>query len=373
VTGQRPLYFPSEQQELLLKAALLSGPAAIGNWNAWREMVSVEDLDAGSQRLLPMLYQKLRVEQIEHPDMARYRSVYRHTWVENQHRIYRASGILNLLAEAGISVILLKGIALSALYYGDVGQRPMSDLDFLVKPEAVQEAARLLQAAGWDAKELPLLGIASFRSVNHAVMLTRPQSLDQIDLHWHVLHERCWESADEEFWLRSRKMLIGSRTVSTLSDTDHLLHTCLHGSRQNQVAPIRWVADAMMIVCHGEVDWPYLVASANAGGYARRVTSILRYLVDTFDAPVPAEIFSDFEKVGHKRIERFEEMLARHRLPEFFATLGHVCAFFWRNPGYRKTPLGFFKFLKARWGSTSLAAALRESSLRSAKHIFRQR
>lgn len=66
---------PTADQELLLKALLSDDETAIQSWEAWRERVAFEHLDAGSQRLLPLLLDKLQRLDIKHPDLSKYRSV----------------------------------------------------------------------------------------------------------------------------------------------------------------------------------------------------------------------------------------------------------------------------------------------------------
>jgi hypothetical protein len=46
--------WPTEQQELLLKAALLKGEPAIQAWERWVSQVDINDLDQGSLRLTPL-------------------------------------------------------------------------------------------------------------------------------------------------------------------------------------------------------------------------------------------------------------------------------------------------------------------------------
>ena len=145
---RRPSYLPDEEQELLLKAILLDGDAAIANWQAWRARVSVEHMDFASQRLLPLLLQKLETLGIDHPDLLRYRSVARHIWLDNQLRMRTAVQILSRLEEAGVPTMPLKGLALAPLYYGGFRMRAMNDFDILVRPENVGAACALLNALG---------------------------------------------------------------------------------------------------------------------------------------------------------------------------------------------------------------------------------
>ena len=52
-------FWPTHEQELLLKAVLLQGEGSIAAWKSWADAIDFDQLDAGSQRLLPLLYRNL--------------------------------------------------------------------------------------------------------------------------------------------------------------------------------------------------------------------------------------------------------------------------------------------------------------------------
>jgi Uncharacterised nucleotidyltransferase len=68
-----------------------------------------------------------------------------------RHR--RIEGLLCLIdhcaREAGIAAVALKGVALHALDVYRAGDRPMADVDLLVRPEDVREAVRMLERLGY--------------------------------------------------------------------------------------------------------------------------------------------------------------------------------------------------------------------------------
>lgn len=90
--------------------------------------------------------------------------------------------IMDRFASAGIRALPLKGSLLARELYGDVAARSSIDIDVLVAPEHLNEAARLLSRCGWrwetDTRRvggLPLL---------HET-LVHP-SLPRVELHWRV-------------------------------------------------------------------------------------------------------------------------------------------------------------------------------------------
>lgn len=370
MTRKRLAYFPTPQQELLLKAALLDGPDAVESWKAWKAAIAVEDIDTGSQRLLPCLYRNLAAQGVSDPDMARYKSVYRYVWVENQLRARQAQILLSLLERAGIEVMLLKGLALASIYYDDPGLRPMGDMDFLVRPEQAEAAGRVLADGGWHSPFMAFLDQPGFRNTNHAIFYDKPGNPMQMDLHWHIAHERCWDGADADLWQHAQAFSLRGHPARSLGDTDQLFHTCIHGARQNAVAPIRWVADALTILRRRRIDWLRLLEKLREDGYARRFLVLLSYLELEFAAPVPRDFLEALAAVPVRRVERFEAMLTRWRLPAFLAAAGQFCAFYVRHPHYARGMRGFVRFATARWGTQTIANTMRNGLTRSARHLF---
>src|SRR3989454_3864660 len=57
--------------------------------------------------------------------------------------------ILATLAARGIEALLLKGAGLAYTAYASFADRPMGDIDVLVRPEQAEEAWSLFRAQGW--------------------------------------------------------------------------------------------------------------------------------------------------------------------------------------------------------------------------------
>ena len=99
---------------------------------AWTEGVDLQTLDAGSVRLLPSLYLRLKEAGIDHPWLAGMRGWYRRTLYRNRLIVHRGLDLTEKLESRGVPALLLKGSPLIALYYKDPGARPMGDFDLMV-------------------------------------------------------------------------------------------------------------------------------------------------------------------------------------------------------------------------------------------------
>ncbi|MEN8188234.1 MAG: nucleotidyltransferase family protein [Thermodesulfobacteriota bacterium] len=72
----------------------------------------------------------------------------------NQVRLSLLKEVLKLLQQAGIEVVVLKGMVLASQIYSEIGMRPMRDIDLLLKEESFEDAENVLSGLGFRA-EIP--------------------------------------------------------------------------------------------------------------------------------------------------------------------------------------------------------------------------
>ncbi len=316
---------PTRAQELLLRAALLSGADAAGAWSRWRACADLNHLDPGSFRLLPLLYHNLKAQGISDPLMNKLKGIHRMAWCRNQVLLERFALLLNALHGDGIGTMVLKGAAVTLLHYRDHGLRPMQDLDVLVRPEAAPAAVALLERLGWKPlRPLPEGRRASFFRTVHSISFADAAGRE-CDLHWHVLTECCYPHADDDFWEASAPLDVHGAQTRALCPADQLLHVCVHGARWNAIAPIRWVADAMVILRTSPgLDWRRLVAQARQRCIVLPLRETLRYLRDFLSAPLPAGAMEELASFPVRPVERMEYRV-RIRGPGRLGFLPEAC------------------------------------------------
>ena len=59
--------WPTETQELLLRACLMNDHQALAAWQQWQVVFESGSFDEGSRRLLPLLYRNLKNQKITGP------------------------------------------------------------------------------------------------------------------------------------------------------------------------------------------------------------------------------------------------------------------------------------------------------------------
>jgi hypothetical protein len=369
---QRDLAFlPTAAQEQLLKACLRTGDLAVDAWESWRQSSSLDDIDYASQRLLPLLYHNLRSLQIKHPDLKRYESAYRHAWFQNQMAWRAARVAINALDAAGIPSMTLKGMAMASLYYGNMALRPMHDIDLMVRDEKLERIVATLEEIGWKIKP----STAPQGCWRDYVLVANEMSLcneggQEIDLHWHLQYEYCRNEIDERFWSRSRMADINGMPARTISDTHHLVHTCIHGAKWDEVRPIRWVADGCKILGSAQIDWVEVLHLARSYEMKLPIRDTLRYLKDVFECEVPGDVLAELELLPESPDEQFQ-----YRILQLAKPYSPLLALRMRFRHYRHvtngqpTLYGFIGYLKASYGESSLLALVNNLMRRALPRI----
>ena len=265
-------YLPTPEQHQLLRASLLHDPAAVReSFDAWKSLVHIDRIDQGAMRLLPLLYRNLQRAGIDDPLLPRLKGVYRQVWFRNQLILDQGQRALRALAEADIPTIVLKGAALVQTVYAEPALRPMEDFDVLVPREHFARSVKVLLGTGWNFQP-PLADPEPHFLFQHAVGFRRDGG-GELDLHWTAmgLSRDGWPYAD-----------------GVLAPADQLLQICTHATRFNpDIPPIRWAADAYLLLTRGAFPWDEMVELARERRLSLVMLRALEYLRDGLEVIVP--------------------------------------------------------------------------------------
>ncbi len=126
-----------------------------------------------------------------------------------------------------------------------------------------------------------------------------------------MLAEATFRGADESFWADSVPLQVNTIQARALNPTDQLLHACLHGFRANELASIRWIADAVTILRTSQRDWTRLVNLARKWHVTAPLAASLSYLCPTFPTPIPGDVVGELKAVRVDLGERryFEKLV----------------------------------------------------------------
>lgn len=230
--------------------------------------------------------------------------------------------ILDLFGRAGIEVMLLKGCGLVYDVYGSFLKRPMSDLDFLVRPTRAAEAWALLRQEGWTwpadrwptelyraHHHLPPLVPPSAGLGNSTVEIHRALLPDGHPFHWPV----------EGVWSSARPVRVGGvrRAVLAPSVQDQLLHVCVHFAWSHEMRWGSWRAlrDVNALIRRQDLSWARFVSAARKARATTCCYWTLRLARDVTQAAIPDRVLRDLRP---PRPELVLSRLEQHYLESLF-------------------------------------------------------
>lgn len=189
------------------------------DWGSWL-------IDARTQGVVPLLYRLVDEHPTDLSDAQRadLRQVFGATMCRLVQLEHHAIDISERLRAAGIRSVVLKGGASAHLDYDEPTMREFSDVDLLVEPHHLDEAARVIEAAGWS-QGYPLP--AGHDRFTHAI--TFVCSGMELDLHQRIARRALGRLVQPVDLLdRSVEFTIAGRTVRALAPDDRLLHAAVH-------------------------------------------------------------------------------------------------------------------------------------------------
>jgi hypothetical protein len=287
---------------------------APADWDLFHQM-------ADREGVAPLMYWKLKDSPVAvpHSTFDLLRSTYYQTLAQNTLMYQELGRILGALDEAGIPVIMLKGAALAATVYEDIGLRPMGDLDLLVKREQIDQTMQVLDRIGFKVSDNPGLAPWLGRIAKHDVQFYGGvQGELMIELHWNlVAGDADWRSPSLEwFWKQTEPFVPAEKDQDLMEDrmvpTSPLL-LCLNLRPSAQILYLTahlmiqhgryserllWFYDLYLLVgkMEQDVNWKELLAKAKEYNWIASLYSTLSRVRILFDVQVPIFVCADLSQ-----------------------------------------------------------------------------
>ncbi|HWD84687.1 MAG TPA: nucleotidyltransferase family protein [Solirubrobacteraceae bacterium] len=286
-----PDIWPTPAQRDLLRATLLPDERALEAWRRIRPLMEPAQLEGTVTALLPQLRVNLQALGCQDSKLELFKGVHRYTWARNQLLLAQAMPVVGALETAGIGTLLLKGAALLAGGRHEGGVRPMTDIDVLVAPDAVDAAVDVLMRHAMTTTDgSPLwYAIGYGQRYRNSWNFQNPAG-GQLDLHWHVLHWCRHPKADTDFWAAAETVTLRGVRTRALCPTDEMLTAIAHGVRWDPSPTYRWVLDAALIARSEAIDWRRLAEQAGRRHMEILVGAGLRVLQELAGIEVPEGI-----------------------------------------------------------------------------------
>lgn len=240
----------------------------------------------------PLLYKCIKeqsslLQSSDIPDyfLRKIKIAYLATFLANE-KIFKGLGeLLKVFNKAGIKVVLLKGSHVAQFTYQDIGVRPMSDIDIMVKTSDLDKVEKLLFQDGynymerkqatydWYKKQFNVEGQANIikwcKANGHQLWpFSNSKRIKKLEIHMTIDRINSPFSIDMAgIWKRLSAVQMYGVDTLIFSPEDLLLHLSLHVSHQHKFRAhgLRPFCDIAAVISHyeHEIDWKQLQVRAH--------------------------------------------------------------------------------------------------------------
>ncbi len=300
------------EQQAIIDLLLACISYGLGQADSSRlERLSGADWDAlldlaARQSVSPLLYRRLVARGLETSVPADIMQGLRRAYLVNAARNLRMhhelGKIMSGLRQGGIPVIVLKGMFLADVVYGNMALRKTGDIDLLVPQDDLTRSEEVLTALGYHSLRSFSVDInVDLATHKHLPPFVKP-NMAWVEIHWSVTNPSQRYSIDvAALWERAKPATVAGVDVLTLSAEDLLLHLCLHTSYQHQFAlGLPPFCDIAATIRHydDDMDWAQVRQRAEQWGWLRGVHLVLHLAKELVGAAVPDEVLRGLRPFG---------------------------------------------------------------------------
>lgn len=202
------------------------------------------------------------------------------------------------LAPLSVPVILLKGAAYAAADLPASAGRLFGDIDILLPRDRLEDAERLLAAAGWNAAKTDAYDQRYYREWMHELPpLQHERRQTAIDVH-HTIVPPTSRFAVESKRLRDAAIPVaGTRSLAVLAPSDMVLHSAVHLFTEGEFGRgLRDLCDLDALLRHFAARdphfWDDLAERAASFALERAMHYALRFAAGILGTPVPERLLA---------------------------------------------------------------------------------
>ncbi len=269
---------------------------AISDWEQLAHEAVVE-------RLAPLLYYSLQKFPRDIPVDAhsRLREVYYATGARNTRMLWQLKRVTDVLDQIDVRYILLKGVALiEDVYEGNVGLRPMSDVDILVDSADIP---RIYPAIKEIAQFAPLLLRDENNFSQHEYSFYPVEDV-HVEMHTRLVRYAFYAN-------RPAFAKLATQSIKTFTPEWQFLHLCVHAYLHHEGEIAHFGADAAFVL-QNEIDWDVVIRNAEENRMVLPLQWGVSHLAKTWFVEIPPEIMRRIGQLKATSAEKFYVYCARH-------------------------------------------------------------
>ena len=248
----------------------------------WQPLLQV----AARHHLLPQILSSLESQPDSIPPELRERV--KAIQLVNLARSGELVRILDTFNQLGVDVYPYKGPHLSWQLYGDLGQRECGDLDILVPPEQVEQAASALESLGYHPR-FPQLNLKQVQTLHYEYSLQHRERPWLVELKWSICPTRLnrWQPTSV-FGQKERAAALAHKEVAKPSPETLALMLCLHGDKHCWDR-LLWLYDVHSLCSRPNFSWAHFQNLAQEAKAQALVGHALHWMSELFGLKLPPE------------------------------------------------------------------------------------
>ena len=222
---------------------------------------------------------------------------YTHT-VLNMRFSGKLREILRPLGNAGVEVIVLKGVALAERVYQNISLRPMGDIDLLVRKKDLGSAEACLLELGYTR----YVGNKADYQSYYRRYFDRSKTIP-LHIHWDLVRApNAFEMDMEALFKKAERCKLAGMETLVLSPEDTLIHLALHlfFTHFFNIGLIGLV-DIARLIEGAEMDWERVVMEGRKRKAAGCLYVVLYFVKELFQASIPDETLKKLEPSPFKK------------------------------------------------------------------------
>jgi len=198
--------------------------------------------------------------------------------------------IIPALRDAGIRFAVVKGAALLATVYPDLGIRGMEDADLLVHPDDVNLLRSVLQHLGWQEEDEDVAGRRFGERYRGETSFIRFEGSMLMRLEGHLDAPGFYPRSRHRIWERITLVSgAGIEGMPVLQLPVHLSYLCAHYCYHHCGRGLKWLVDIALLLTQ-ITSWHDVVVEAYHFGTTRPLHYALQETARRLQMPVPQHI-----------------------------------------------------------------------------------
>lgn len=226
------------------------------------------------------------LEAVGQEEAGRLKAFRLRTRKDNLFLLALAEQALDLLANAGIQPVALKGFDTLHRFYPMFDTRDLDDVDLLVRREELIPALEAFDQAGWVMPPEPQR-TRYIRSSHHLPFRSPGRLPVDFELHWNLAQEQRFSIDPAGLIDRAKPLEVEGRTLLRLDDADLVAHLLVHHLSHYFDRRLKWLVDLQFVTSQPGFDWAQVAERIHEWGAGAAAGSSLAHLHKLWPELIP--------------------------------------------------------------------------------------